>query len=52
MKRYYLFLLLLATTIHVFAKGNDPRQQAYYQMEYSWIPIMIKAYQEQEQNKE
>ncbi len=52
MKRYYLFLLLLATTIHVLAKDNDPRQQAYYQMEYSWIPIMIKAYQKQEQNKE
>lgn len=52
MKRCYLFLLLLATTIHVLAKDNDPREQAYYQMEYSWIPIMIKAYQEQEQNKE
>ena len=52
MKRYYLFLLLLATTIHVLAKDNDPRQQAYYQMEYRWIPVMIKTYQEQEENKE
>jgi len=52
MKKFYLFLLLFATTIHVLAKDNDPRQQAYYQIEYRWIPLMVKAYQEQEQTKE
>lgn len=53
MRRYpTLLLLILASVLHVFAKDDDPRQQAYYQMEYRWIPLMVNAYQEQEQAKE
>jgi hypothetical protein len=48
MRRYpILLLLILASVLHVFAKDDDPRQQAYYQMEYRWIPLMVNAYQEQ-----
>ena len=53
MKRYYILLLLiLASVLHVFAKDDDPRNHAYYQIEYRWIPLMVQAYQEQEQTKE
>ena len=53
MKRYHILLLLiLASILHVFAKDDDPRNHAYYQIEYRWIPLMVQAYQEQEQTKE
>ena len=52
MRKHQLLLVLLLITLHVFAKDKDPRQQAYYQVEYRWIPLMVKAYQEQEQTQE
>lgn len=44
MRKHQLLLVLLLITLHVFAKDKDPRQQAYYQVEYRRIPLMVKAY--------
>lgn len=53
MKRCLLFFLMLsANFFRVSAANDDPREQAFYQIEYRWIPLMVKAYQEQEQTKE
>ena len=51
MKRCLLFFLMLsANFFRVSAANDDPREQAFYQIEYRWIPVMVATYQEDQNN--
>ena len=48
MKRHLIFILFLSVSIlRGLAADRDPRQNAFYQIEYRWVPVMVGAYQEQ-----
>ena len=51
MKRCLLFFLMLsANFFRISAANDDPREQAFYQIEYRWIPVMVATYQEDQNN--
>jgi hypothetical protein len=42
--------MLSVNFFRVSAANDDPREQAFYQIEYRWIPVMVATYQEDQNN--